>query len=911
MDKSEIKKAADHTYGESIARVVWAAHILSYLTGEQSHAETLQSETGDEDEDDSDGSESDAETDKWSDLTSADKHIRSKFLDCVAELLSPENGWDHVVAVGLLECEDFIEIDVARNDGFHAVKSQQGGSTRAEGAGLQYIEHLREYLSSILDQDLCEQSAMSSSWFEPIAIGFNCKRIDYWLRVARRCILCEHPFKAPNEKLGPGFKEAVKTWTNMEELLRHTSSSGLAVSKEEIVRCAYECISSMEVHDLLETSCRDKVGPKLWRALRSIARPVSNCRLLARIASHVVQLRTVKVCPIPSGPETILTPEYLIDITDALDRLVSVSLAGPALKRVTSFRKRFKQACARPLRSHAEVQLFLHYEDGLCRAPSIDYFGCSKKSCFLCEGFLRALPLPISTRGRHGICYRAWGVPFSKSDKVVIALEELGNNLASRIEKYLKGQLRSSILNQVPQSAFVSGLSSSSSEELRWKKEMVDSVKEDQKSRQKERRILDGRVSTTKPATTFAEAFETYESCVMCNSSPAKLCARCKACHYCSRDCQRSDWPCHKLLCKDMSSQAPRPSLAHKRAILFPQNEAKPFLVWVLCSRNVDSQNEDDERQVEYETAGIQPLLGMDKPIFGTVPIERNCKRARNLGSRRLTLTFRDAFLKDGSTINRGILNSVKLSGTVHHSWCGPVVAMRETLNGRYEDITLDDFRHEDITLDDFRHVIDYFVTYNKSETPEITAPLDHKCTGRTIRGVKICCYGENKLHGAEPYIPVEVEEMHPARSLLSVDRNISPISKLLESPLRLWRFAESQTWVDTPGWNYNMSPEGNQDAALLMTETDLGNEFWGWAPLSWNIDIGNVLVIRADGTDLYVDELRLMCYFIRRKLRPKFEDALGMTSVLRTRSEVLNFINRENLEKCKAEMAKDLSSYL
>lgn len=152
MDKSEIKKAADHTYGESIARVVWAAHILSYLTGEQSHAETLQSETGDEDEDDSDGSESDAETDKWSDLTSADKHIRSKFLDCVAELLSPENGWDHVVAVGLLECEDFIEIDVARNDGFHAVKSQQGGSTRAEGAGLQYIEHLREYLSSILDQ---------------------------------------------------------------------------------------------------------------------------------------------------------------------------------------------------------------------------------------------------------------------------------------------------------------------------------------------------------------------------------------------------------------------------------------------------------------------------------------------------------------------------------------------------------------------------------------------------------------------------------------------------------------------------------------------------------------------------------------------------------------------------------------
>ncbi len=214
----------------------------------------------------------------------------------------------------------------------------------------------------------------------------------------------------------------------------------------------------------------------------------------------------------------------------------------------------------------------------------------------------------------------------------------------------------------------------------------------------------------------------------------------------------------------------------------------------------------------------------------------------------------------------------------------------------------------DDITLADFRHVLDYFVTYDTSEVREITDPLDPNCTDRTIRGVKICCYGEIRLHGAEPYVPVEVQETHPVRSGIAAQGDVSPISNLLGNSLRLWRFPDSKNWVDPPGWNDNMSPESNQDAAFLMMETDPGRESWGWAPLHWSIDIGNVLVIRADNSDLDVDELRLICYFIRRKLRPMFEDALGAGAVARTRDEVLNFINAENMEKCKAEVTKDRS---
>jgi hypothetical protein len=130
---------------ECLARVVWAAHILYCLTKTRSHEEVLEAASNvesDSDTDDSSDDDTDYETEKNAILSGPQDSIRRKFLDCIAQLLSPCKGWDWVTATAMREGEDGVKVDIARNDGFRSNK----GCFNSEIVG--YCKMLEEYLAS-------------------------------------------------------------------------------------------------------------------------------------------------------------------------------------------------------------------------------------------------------------------------------------------------------------------------------------------------------------------------------------------------------------------------------------------------------------------------------------------------------------------------------------------------------------------------------------------------------------------------------------------------------------------------------------------------------------------------------------------------------------------------------------------
>lgn len=303
-----------------------------------------------------------------------------------------------------------------------------------------------------------------------------------------------------------------------------------------------------------------------------------------------------------------------------------------------------------------------------------------------------------------------------------------------------------------------------------------------------------------------------------------------------------------------------------------------------------------------FDNAHLDPLLGPDKPFITTSHIDHNPTRGRQLGSGialwapkkagyAVAIQFRETFLVDGSPINRSILASTGIFGTVPHKWCGAVVMMRSTWSELYEDIT----------LADFRHALDHFLSYGTTNTKESNDSQGQPPT--TIRGVMISCYGERKLHGSECFVAVDVPTHHPTRTVVR-HGSVSSISQRLGMPLRLWKYPDIETWFNLPGWNWRKGADSNQDAAFLMMETDPKSSGWGLAPIYWNLDLGNVLVIRDDGKDLAVQDLSAICRFVRKKLLPIIEEAYDFGSRQRTKQEVVEFITAENLERFRKETA-------
>lgn len=147
---------------------------------------------------------------------------------------------------------------------------------------------------------------------------------------------------------------------------------------------------------------------------------------------------------------------------EAWERLGLGSTPEPVVCILGAFSQRFEKACAESFSLHAEMQLVLHYDEGRAPQTTLDYFGCSKRTCLLCETFLSALPNPIATRGRHDVCYPAFGFPGSNSTTLKVAIERLEKSVVAHTRGFLDDLMhpaQKSFAASVVQSGIVSDFS--------------------------------------------------------------------------------------------------------------------------------------------------------------------------------------------------------------------------------------------------------------------------------------------------------------------------------------------------------------------------------------------------------------------------------------------------------------------
>ncbi|KAK8074568.1 hypothetical protein PG997_009231 [Apiospora hydei] len=175
--------------------------------------------------------------------------------------------------------------------------------------------------------------------------------------------------------------------------------------------------------------------------------------------------------------------------------------------------------------------------------------------------------------------------------------------------------------------------------------------------------------------------------CIVCEKQDSPRCLRCNSAFYCSKTCQRIDWPVHGLLCGSFATfnASSRPTEEHFRTIVFLPNNKEPQFRWIHCK-------------------------------WLPISVSRH--------SRAYT------FLVDGSARNKSVASIIATQQGDYHDWRGPITA--------YGKLGPEPSRLcRDLDMNDFRHIADYFLSYGH-RLPQLTPPAQQVAAERVVFSMTI-----------------------------------------------------------------------------------------------------------------------------------------------------------------------------
>jgi hypothetical protein len=266
--------------------------------------------------------------------------------------------------------------------------------------------------------------------FLETTILYNANRLDVWIGNAR-CLVKRALFRPPisnspaseserpcvlgccaaAERLIPPMVQSLVLKMHKWNVSQSGANRALP-ERREIVALASVAIRSSDIARTQLRSLVPSINPcKMLTWWRLLARPVTILRTLLAISRLLPNFRTVRFIPLKVPPHTKLQNHQIRPIAKAWQSLDLPSPEGRVHTTLRQNARQFRDHCSRELATHCEMQLLMRYEAEPSLAPTLAYFGCSKKSCFLCATFLALSPLKPRVRGRHGICHPNWAVP--------------------------------------------------------------------------------------------------------------------------------------------------------------------------------------------------------------------------------------------------------------------------------------------------------------------------------------------------------------------------------------------------------------------------------------------------------------------------------------------------------------------
>ncbi|KAK8061634.1 hypothetical protein PG994_008000 [Apiospora phragmitis] len=186
--------------------------------------------------------------------------------------------------------------------------------------------------------------------------------------------------------------------------------------------------------------------------------------------------------------------------------------------------------------------------------------------------------------------------------------------------------------------------------------------------------------------------------CTACENPNSPRCERCNSAFYCSKACQRIDWPIHGILCPSFAafdiSRGPTPE--HFRAIRFPPKKKEPKFIWIHCKWRQDS----GRRYQSPETAALVGSgCGIERANLFLGP--RLNKQLNNT----IVISFRDSSMIDASEPSKSIASITATKPGFYYGWRGPITAFGQS------GTTVNEAHCRDLDMNDWRYIAIFFLS--------------------------------------------------------------------------------------------------------------------------------------------------------------------------------------------------------